>query len=341
MTVLAGLASCSSSPSSSSTSAASTSSTSASAAQGGGAGGAAALQDDIVSVVKKAGPSVVRIDTAAGLGSGVVFDGQGDIVTNAHVVGDATTMNVTTVDGRRYAATLVSSFAAGDLAVIKVANATLTPATFADSSKLVVGDLAIAMGSPLGFTASVTQGLVSALDRTVSAGGGVSLPGLIQTSAPINPGNSGGALLDINGAVIGINTLVALGPSGGQAPGIGFAIPSNTAKDIATQIVTSGHVTNSRRAALGTELATATGAAGRPVGAYVVSVESGGPAATAGMVAGDTITAINGTSTPTVDDVATVLAGLSPGQTVPVTVTHADGTQSTVNVTLGTLPGGS
>ena len=243
MTVLAGLAGCSSASSSSSVSA-STSSASASATQGAsGAGAAAALQDDIVGVVNKAGPSVVRIDTAGGLGSGVVFDSQGDIVTNAHVVGDATTMDVTTVDGRKYAATLVSSFVPGDLAVIKVANASLTPATFADSSKLVVGDLAIAMGSPLGFTASVTQGLVSALDRTVSAGGGVSLPGLIQTSAPINPGNSGGALLDINGAVIGINTLVALGPSGGQAPGIGFAIPSNTARDIATQIVTSGHVT--------------------------------------------------------------------------------------------------
>ncbi|HEY6379164.1 MAG TPA: trypsin-like peptidase domain-containing protein [Candidatus Dormibacteraeota bacterium] len=341
MTALAGLAACSSSSSS-----ASASSTSASATQGGGAGGAtaggaAALQDDIISVVKKAGPSVVRIDTAGGLGSGVVLDSQGDIVTNAHVVGDATSMDVTTVDGRQYAATLVSSFVPGDLAVIKVANASLTPATFADSSKLVVGDLAVAMGSPLGFTASVTQGLVSALDRTVNAGGGVTLPGLIQTSAPINPGNSGGALLDINGAVIGINTLVALGPSGGQAPGIGFAIPSNTAKDIATQIVTSGHVTNSRRAALGTELTTATGLAGRPVGAYVVSVEPGGPAASAGIVAGDTITAINGTSTPTVDDVATVLAGLSPGKMVPVAVTHADGAQSTVNVTLGTLPGGS
>ena len=166
----------------------------------------------------------------------------------------------------------------------------------------------------------------------------MTLPGLVQTSAAINPGNSGGALIDNNSAVIGMNTLAAVGQGGAQAPGIGFAIPSNTVKDLAGQIVASGHVTNSGRAYLGVELAQATGIGGQPAGAFVVSVVPGGPAAKAGIVAGDTITAVNGTSTPTPDDVGAVLAGLQPGQTVPVAVTHADGSRATVNVTLGTLP---
>ena len=137
--------------------------------------------------------------------------------------------------------------------MIKVSSAAgLRPAVFANSSQLRVGDIAMAIGNPLGLSSSVTQGIVSALGRSSSEGSGVTLPNTIQTSAPINPGNSGGALADIQGRVIGVPTLAASDPQlGGAAAGIGFAIPSNTVKDIGGQIVKYGKVVNSHRAYLG------------------------------------------------------------------------------------------
>jgi trypsin-like peptidase len=201
-------------------------------------------------------PSVVQIETSEGLGSGIVFDAKGDIVTNYHVVGTAKTFTVTTyAPARRLTGKLVGTFPADDLAVIKVNSNALRPAAFADSSKLRVGEIAMAVGNPLGLSSSVTEGIVSALGRQEPEGNGVVLQNAIQTSAAINPGNSGGALVNIRGSVIGIPTLGAADPQlGGAAAGIGFAIPSNTVKNIASQIIQHGHVVSSGRPYLGIQV---------------------------------------------------------------------------------------
>ena len=293
-----------------------------------------ALQGAIVEVVKSVSPSVVQIEDQTGLGSGIVFDSAGFIVTNNHVVTGAKSLTVTTADGKRYPAKLVGSFPPDDLAVIKVSGAHLKPATFADSSKLQAGDLAIAIGNPLGLRSSVTEGIVSAFREAVQEDTNVTLPMMIQTSAAINPGNSGGALVDIEGRVIGIPTLGATDPQlgGGSAPGIGFAIPSNLAKDIAGQIVAHGKVVNSHRAYLGVRV----GATGN--GLYVGAVTAGGPAADAGIQVGDVIASVNGTRTSTMGALSVVLAELKPGQKVPVVVRPQTGSRTTLHVTLGTYP---
>jgi S1-C subfamily serine protease len=294
------------------------------------------MEQEYEAVVRRVSPSVVVIETTTGLGSGVIFDANGDIVTNAHVVGNATSFAVTLADGRQLPGTLVGTFPANDIAVVKVEATGLQPATFADSSKLDVGQIVMAVGNPLGLQTSVTQGIVSALGRTVTEPGGVTLPGTIQTSAAINPGNSGGALVDINGDVVGIPTLAAVDQQiGGSAPGIGFAIPSNDATDFATQLIQSGKVTNSHRAYLGIRGADVMGAPG----VLVYAVESGGPADRAGIVAGELIVSVDGKATPDNATLSTVLAGLQPGQTVPVDIERPDGTKSTVQVTLGEIPG--
>ena len=309
-----------------------------------------ALQSDYVQVVNTVLPSVVQITTDRGLGSGVVFDSKGDIVTNAHVVGSATTFQVQLPStARPLPATLVGTYAPDDIAVVHLQSppADLKPATFGDSSKLVIGDIVLAIGNPLGLTGSVTNGIVSAVGRTVTepganGGPGATLPQAVQTSAAINPGNSGGALADLSGQVVGIPTLAALDPEtgGAPAPGIGFAIPSNIVTDIAGQLVAnSGHVPNSHRAALEVGAVTVVGPDGQPVGVGVAQVQSGGPAAAAGIAVGEIITAVNGTPTPTTAQLSQVLAGLAPGQSVPVTVRNEQGASRQVQVTLGQLPG--
>ena len=294
------------------------------------------LQGAIVNVVRSVSPSVVQIEDRTGLGSGIVFNAAGDIVTNNHVVSGATSFTVTTSSGKRYPATLVGSFPPDDLAVIKVSGANLKPATFADSSKLQAGDLAIAIGNPLGLRSSVTDGIVSAFRQAVQEGNNVTLPSMIQTSAAINPGNSGGALVDIQGRVIGIPTLAATDPElgGSAAPGIGFAIPSNLVKDIAGQIVANGKVVDSHRAYLGVRVGDTNGN-----GVYVGSVTAGGPAARAGLRAGDVIVSVNGKPTPTTAVLSAVLAELRPGRQVALVVKPQNGTKTTVQVTLGTYPG--
>jgi putative serine protease PepD len=196
---------------------------------------ATSLQQQLVSVVKAVSPSVVQIQTAQDLGSGVVFDALGDVVTNAHVVGDARRFIVTLASGDSHPATAIGRDVANDLAVIRIAGARPRAATFADSSRVEVGDIALALGNPLGLRSSVTEGIVSAVGRSVPEGNGVTLSSAIQTSAAINPGNSGGALVDLSGAVIGIPTLAALDPQMGasEAPGIGFAIDANTVRRVA------------------------------------------------------------------------------------------------------------
>jgi putative serine protease PepD len=295
-----------------------------------------ALQGAIVKVVQSVSPSVVQIEDQTGLGSGIVFDAAGDIVTNNHVVKGATSFTVTTADGKQYPGRLVGSFPPDDLAVIKVSGAHLKPATFADSSKLKVGDLAIAIGNPLGLRSSVTDGIVSAFRQAVQEDSNVTLPSVIQTSAAINPGNSGGALVDIQSRVIGIPTLAATDPQlgGGSAPGIGFAIPSNLVKDIAGQIVANGKVVDSHRAYLGISVGDTSGN-----GVYVGSVKAGGPAAKAGIRVGDTIVSVDGRQISSMSVLTTVLAGLKPGRNAPVVVKSQSGTKTTLQVTLGTYPG--
>jgi S1-C subfamily serine protease len=183
----------------------------------------------------------------------------------------------------------------------------------------------------------VTDGIVSAFRQGVSEGNGVALPLMIQTSAAINPGNSGGALADLQGRVIGIPTLAATDPElgGTAAPGIGFAIPSNLVRDIATQIIRFGHVVNSHRAYLGVQIGDTNGA-----GVLVQGVANGGPAAKAGLVSGDVITSVNSHRTPTVDDFTSVVSELKPGTAVTLAVVTQQGAHKTLHLTLGTFPGG-
>jgi putative serine protease PepD len=296
---------------------------------------AEALQSTFANVYKQVSPSVVQIETSEGLGSGIVLDKNGDIVTNDHVVGSAKTFTVTTSTGRRLKGTLVGTFVADDLAVIKVNGTGLRPASFADSGKLRIGDIAMAIGNPLGLSSSFTEGIVSALDRNEPEGNGVVLPAAIQTSAAINPGNSGGALVDIHGSVIGIPTLAAADPQlGGAAAGIGFAIPSNTVTNIAHQLVAQGKVTNSDRAFLGVSIADT----GLQNGVYITKVLTGTAAAKAGLKAGQRITSVDGTATPSSQQLGTVIAGLKPGQKVKIGFSNQNGTSGSLRLTLGQYP---
>jgi S1-C subfamily serine protease len=202
----------------------------------------ASVQQQFVRVVRVVSPEVVQVQGKRALGSGVVLDDRGDVVTNAHVIAGERQFVVTLSDGERHNATLMGSDPGHDLAVVRISGARPAAATFADSSSPQVGDLVLAIGNPLGLRSSVTQGIVSSLNRSVFEGSGVRLSPVIQTSAAINPGNSGGALVDLDGRVVGIPTLEALDPQlgGGQAAGIGFAIPSNTVRRVADRLIASG-----------------------------------------------------------------------------------------------------
>lgn len=300
------------------------------------------LYEQVVSTVL---PSVVQIDTDKGEGSGVVFDDAGHIVTNAHVVAGATKFEVVpSSGGKARPAKLVGAFNAGDLAVVKVDAEGLRPAAFGDSTALKVGQMVLAMGSPLGLSGSVTNGIISATGRTVTSQREGAFPGAtigsaIQTSAAINPGNSGGALVTLNGQVVGIPTLAAGTRNGARADGIGFAIPSNTVKTIAPQLIKSGKVSNSGRAALGVTIAqTVNMGSGQADGTAVVSVTPGGAAAKAGLQEGDVILSVNGQATTSTTALSEVLANLKPGQTVEVEVRRTDAKKK-FNLTLGELPG--
>jgi putative serine protease PepD len=197
------------------------------------------LQQAFTQVVRTVSPQVVQIESSLGLGSGVVYDDRGNVVTNAHVVQGSRVFTVTLASGHRHSATLVGSDRSHDLAVVHLSGATPPAASFAASPDPEVGDIVLAIGNPLGLRSSVTQGIVSSLRQSVPEGDGVTLSPAIQTSAAINPGNSGGALADLSGRVIGIPTLAALDPEmgGAQAPGIGFAIPASTVEQVANRLL--------------------------------------------------------------------------------------------------------
>ena len=302
------------------------------------------LEDGYLKVIRDVLPSVVQIQARNDLGSGVVYDGQGHIVTNAHVVGNEDSFRVTTANSEdTLTARLVYSYPQQDLAVIKLDRAPkgLRAAKFGDSAKVEVGQIVLAMGSPLGLSSSVTQGIVSATGRTVTegrsnGGTGATIANMVQTSAAINPGNSGGALVNLDGRVIGIPTLAATDPGTGEgaAPGIGFAIPASTVRTIADQIVRDGRVTDSGRAALGITGRTVVNDDYEVAGVAVVEVMAGGAADKAGIEPGDVITRLGDTEITTITSLAEELAADRPGERTTVTYTR-NGEEKTVDVTLG------
>jgi putative serine protease PepD len=309
---------------------------------------AAGLQQQYESVVNSVLPSVVQIFTSSSTGSGVVYDDKGDIVTNAHVVGDSAEVKVVpATGGETVTGHVLGTFAAGDLAVIRVEDEAgkLKVATFGNSNDVKAGQIVLAMGNPLGLTGSVSQGIVSALGRTVTAatssgGEATTITDAIQTTAAINGGNSGGALVSLSGQVIGIPTAAARDPEAGAAPGIGFAIPSDTATDIADQIISTGKVTNSGRASLGISATTVATSDGQEAGVGLISVEQGGAADKAGLRAADIIVAVDGHQTPNVATLNTLLAQLTPGKQVEVKYLRSGSSSAhTTTATLGTLTG--
>ncbi len=301
-------------------------------------------------VIAKASPSVVQINvttqSGGAIGSGNIIDKRGYIVTNNHVVAGEQSMSVTLYDGSKLPAQLTGTDPADDLAVVKITppSSGLAVATLGNSSKLQVGQEVLVIGNPLGITQTVTNGIVSALNRNVSEGqGGGTIPNAIQTDAPINPGNSGGALVDMQGNLIGIPTLTAIDPEfNTPANGVGFAIPSNRVAFIVPQIIQTGSVTHTGRAALGVSVTTVTPTLAAQDnltvdhGVLIVNLTPNGPAASAGLQAGDVIVQVDNKPVTDVQSLADALLSKNPGDTVAVTV-YRGNQQMTVNVKLGEL----
>jgi S1-C subfamily serine protease len=301
------------------------------------------------------GVVTIKVTTPQGqaLGSGFVIDSEGHIVTNDHVVDGASSISVEFSDGSTYDAQLVGTDASTDIGVIKVnaPSSELTPLQLGDSSAVQVGDEVVAIGSPLGLDETVTSGIVSALNRTITSPNNFSINDAIQTDAAINHGNSGGPLLDLQGQVIGINSQIE-SDSGGN-DGIGFAVPSNTVQSVVSQLIATGKV---QHAYLGVGIATITDALssqlGLPAGVEVTQMNSGGPADEAGLQAadattvvggqefptgGDVITAVNGKAVSTSEELQSVIGAMKPGDSASITYSR-DGSEHTVQVTLGTRP---
>jgi S1-C subfamily serine protease len=295
-------------------------------------------------VIAKVRPAIVQVNVLTqrgqGLGSGVVIDQQGYIITNNHVVDGARQVEVMFYNGMKLPAQIVGTDTPDDLAVLKISpsGTNVTVATLGDSSKLKVGQEVLALGNPLGITQTVTSGIVSAVNRTVGT-----IPDAIQTDAAINPGNSGGALVDLEGQLIGIPTATVLDPQfKTPANGVGFAIPSNRVQFIAPQIIETGKVTNTGRAALGVRVTTVDAILATQnklatdQGALIAGVTSGGAAAQAGLRPGDVIVRIDDQAVNDVSSLGTVLLNKKPGETVSVQV-YRGNQQLTVKVKLAEL----
>ncbi len=262
-------------------------------------------------------------------GSGFVYDTNGDIVTNQHVVDGATSVSVTFWNGAKYKARVVGSDASTDVAVVKVdaPSTLLVPLVLGDSDKVQVGDGVVAIGSPFGLAETVTSGIISALHRQMTSPNGFAIENSIQTDAAINHGNSGGPLLDLQGHVIGVNSQIE-SDSGGN-DGVGFAVPSNTVHSVVTQLLATG---KAEHAYLGVAVQTSPSG-----GAAVGTVRPGTPAAHASLRRGDVITAVGGQKISSVGELQAAIDSHKPGDTVTITYKRG-GSTHTVRVTLGTRP---
>jgi putative serine protease PepD len=282
-------------------------------------------------------PAIVDITSSSGEGSGVVVSADGNIVTNNHVIegnrGD--TVRVTFNSGKQVPATIVGTDPQTDLAVVKVDATGLTFAQWADSDSVQVGDTVLAIGSPLGLQGSVTAGIVSALHRTITVGAdqrtqfdtgnAVTIGDAIQTDAPINPGNSGGALVNMNGEVIGINSAIATQGTNGNI-GVGFAISANKAKSVTDKLIAGEAVDHPY---IGVRITDSDSG-----GARIDSVETGSPAANAGIQTGDVVTKVGDRPIRGSEDLIGAIQGSTVGSTLTLTVQRGGGEQ-TVTVTVG------
>jgi putative serine protease PepD len=310
----------------------------------------------VTAAAAKAAPSSVTVyvtnGSGSGSGSGVILSEDGYVLTNNHVVGldgaGQPVVSVRTADGTLYDATVVGTQPVYDLAVLKLEGASgLTAAEFADSDQVQVGDLAVAIGAPLGLSDTVTDGIISAKGRAVATGspeGDATVIDALQTDAAINPGNSGGALVNGAGEVIGINTAiatVATGVPGQQAQsgsiGVGFAIPGNTAARIAQELIADG---SAEITYLGVSAQTAADDANAEIGigAQLVQVQPGTPAADAGLRAGDVITAVGDRVVTTSTELTAAVRSADPGDEVTLTVRRGQQTEQ-VDITLGATEG--
>ncbi len=295
-------------------------------------------------IAKATTPGIVEIDvvesgtgstfpsgqgsTQSAEGTGFVYDTKGDIVTNDHVVSGASSVTVKFSDGSTTKATVVGTDPDTDLAVIHVdvPASKLVPLTLGDSSKVAVGDGVVAIGNPFGLDNTVTSGIVSAINREITSPDNAPIEGAIQTDAAINHGNSGGPLLNLNAQVIGITSQIQ-SDSGGN-DGIGFAVPSNTVRTIATELIANG---KAQHALLGVQIKTAANGNG----VAVATVQTGSAAADAGVKAGDVITGVNGTTITTADQLRAIIDSHQPGDKLTLTVLRG-GSSKTLSATLGT-----
>ena len=282
---------------------------------------------DIKTVAKNCAPSVVEIKTesvstqsffsnaiSSGAGSGVILSADGYIVTNHHVIEDASKVSVTTYDGKTYDAKFIGTDQNSDLAVIKIEVEDLTPAIQGHSSSLEVGDTAIAIGNPLGeLGGTVTSGIISALDREVTIDN--QTMHLLQTNAAINPGNSGGGLFNAKGELIGV---VNAKSSGENVEGLGFAIPIDRAKTIIENLIENGYVKD--RATLGVSLSTSTNPYNNTESVYIYSLIDGGAAEKAGLKAGDQILQVNDTDIESASQLKDIITSYKVGDTVNISV---------------------
>jgi putative serine protease PepD len=264
-------------------------------------------------------------------GSGFVYDSSGDIITNAHVVDGATAIKVRFKDGSTAKATLVGKDQSSDIAVIKVnvASSKLHPLSLGTSSSVQPGQAVVAFGSPFGLPGTMTAGIVSAINRTITAPNNYSIAGSIQTDAAINHGNSGGPLLDAaTGKVIGVDAQIE--SNSNDNAGVGFAIPIDVVKNVADTVISGKTV---QHAYLGVQIGDSSTSAGAEVG----SVVNGSPADKAGLKVGDVVTAIDGKPVESADDLTATVATYKPGDKATVAVTR-DGSTKTLTVTFGQRP---
>src|SRR4051794_10076849 len=282
---------------------------------------------DVAAIYAAARESVVSIKTKEGSGSGFIVDANGTIVTNAHVVGTASTVQVQFADDQTVTGQVGGVDRSSDLAIVKVSTSRkLKALSLADSSTVKTGQLAVAIGEPFGLSQTTTAGIISGTGRHIQAPDGFQIDSVIQTDAPINPGNSGGPLLDATGRVIGVNSQIA-SQSGGSV-GIGFAVPSNTVRDVIPRLERGESI---RRAYLGVS------PSGGPGGVTVASVSSGGPAAGAGLQVGDVIVSVGGRSVADPDDVAAAIRDRRPGESVAIEIRRGGAAQK-LSVTLAERP---